>query len=808
MPCTPTKNLPLAKSVSSASPANPRKHLAQHLEEVAYLCRVFATAALGDRFSNIAFRIGLMHDLGKFHPEWQKYISEISDHLDGKRPKRPPIVEHSRAGACRSLIAHGDGVVQRISALCIAAHHGGLIDARNTDAVGRLQTDRTLIARTRESERHAEIAGFIQAHPEAFGSYEKMPPGYKPSFCMRMLFSCLVDADRLVSSVSEDASISIASLYRTEEDFSTVAQQFHQSLSKNFDTTSSHPVDEIRRELFGYAVAAASLPGNLFEMNAPSGCGKTVAGLAFAFEVAARRGLKRVIYAAPRITIAAQTAAIARSLIGGDRVIEHHSGSVAFAEVSESERDIASVSNWDGPMICTTIVQFFESLMSSHGGAARKIHRIANSVVIIDETQLIPRHLHSACIWVMNELMKNYRTVFVLATATPPQLESGAWYGGASAEFSQGKVGIVPNPDQLHYKMYALRPIEIVFPTDPKHTEQIGKIISEVCADGRSALVVSNTKRAAQNVYRYLSDEGKDVTFISSDLCSQHVLDVVERLKRRSAYDESPYYVASTSIVDTGVDIDFPVVFREIADHSDLIQSAGRANRNGRSSRPGKFRVYISGRTKTDHLSGDMSHTRSMLLTYLQRARSEVGVMAGDSTYHPNEDFVSPSVIRQYNTQHRSHQDPDEQNVARELEYFPGNYETISRRFLLVDSDTLTVYVPYKDEGRTVIAMLEAAEQHWKDAEQGLREPPKRGEYAPLFRQAQRYSSQQYRNTVEQAMIRDDGFIRHLPLLDVYVAVQYDEDVYGLSWMSDPGNDRLIKFAPVVGVDVDEIPYV
>jgi len=556
--------------------------LDNHLRSVKKIAESFAV----DIGSDWAGLSGLWHDLGKYRKRFQDYIRLQSgyerENAHIENGKRAP---HSTAGAIHStkLLPPGLG---HIIAYLIAGHHAGLPDwdggkgslkCRLTDGMDEYME--ALAENIPADILHGECPEL----PEMAQSVETI------ALWMRMLFSCLVDADFLDTELYMQPEKSAQrgdaiSLEMLQTRFSDKME----TLQKN---SRKSELNNIRNVVLNECVIAAKLKPGLFSLTVPTGGGKTLSSLAFALEHAQVHKKKRIIYAIPFTSIIEQNADVFREFVGDDAVLEHHS-SLDVAPNKENSQSRLAAENWNAPLIVTTNVQLFESLFASRTSRCRKLHNLVNSVIVLDEAQQIPRDFHAPITQIMQQLSDHFGVTWLLCTATQPVLtESKNTFGQMLLKGLSDVREIISQPKELSQK---LNRVEVTLPTkdDPKLSwEEISdKIKFEDCI-----LTIVSTRRQARTLFELLSDDGNNL-HLSAHMCAQHRTEVIgqikQRLQKRNKGDTRPLRVVSTQLIEAGVDVDFSVVYRAIAGLDSIAQSAGRCNREGKLEKPGKVFVF------------------------------------------------------------------------------------------------------------------------------------------------------------------------------------------------------------------------
>ncbi|MGB3742553.1 MAG: CRISPR-associated helicase Cas3' [Castellaniella sp.] len=523
---------------------------------------------------------GRWHDLGKFRPRFQKYIRlasgfEADAHIKGEAGKAP----HSTAGAMLAIDRFG--VVGRVLAYLIAGHHAGLDDwfgglnERFDDPRSQAELDESL----------AENPPAELLDPGAFNpAILRAVPGGKDGFALwiRMLFSALVDADFLDTERYMDPDkFARRNTWPTLEE---LAPLFDTDMSKLAAQAKPTKVNKLRADILRQCRDAATLEPGLFSLTVPTGGGKTLSGMAFALEHARRHDKRRIIHVIPYTSIIEQTANIFRDIFG-DAVIEHHSNAESSPD-QETSASRLSCENWDAPIIVTTNVQFFESLFASRTSRCRKLHNIVDSVVILDEAQLLPPEFLQPILDVLNLLTQHYGVTAVISTATQPALASREYFDAQQS--LRGLVNvreIIADPDVLYR---ALERVKVRLPTDWQQSIEWPRLAEELSACD-SVLAIVNTRKDARELWETMP---QGTLHLSALMCGAHRSQVIQDIKARLKAG-TPTRVISTQLVEAGVDVDFPKVYRALAGLDSIAQAAGRCNREGKLDGKGEIVVFI-----------------------------------------------------------------------------------------------------------------------------------------------------------------------------------------------------------------------
>lgn len=538
--------------------------LEQHLKNVAEMARGFAEPFRAGEWGYLA---GLWHDIGKYSQEFQTRLMDMNDpeaHIEAK-PGRP---DHSTAGAQHVSSTFKD--TGKLIAYAIAGHHAGLPDGKTNDSS-------CLHYRLEKKIPNYSCAPICLLQKEfplklPFPLPDHHRFSFQLSFFTRMIYSCLVDADFLdTEQFLEPEKSTWRQGYPSLEILERNLKIYMCGLSLRASTTK---VNIERKRVFDNCLDASELNPGLFSLTVPTGGGKTLSSMAFGLKHALKYNLKRIIYVIPYTSIIEQNADVFRKALGEKAVIEHHSN---FEPSEEDRWSRFAAENWDAPVVVTTNVQFFESLFSVRSSRCRKLHNIAESVVILDESQMLPVSLLKPCLEAIKELSTNYRTTIVLCTATQPPL-------GKSLEFKDGLEGIreiIPDPVTLYHSFKKVKVDSL--PT--LSNQDLGNMLLE----HGQALAVCNTRRQARETFELIGTE-KGVFHLSALMCPAHRTAVLRKIHLKLGNGDL-CRVVSTQLIEAGVDIDFPVVFRSIAGIDSIAQAAGRCNREGLL--PGKGQVYI-----------------------------------------------------------------------------------------------------------------------------------------------------------------------------------------------------------------------
>ena len=556
------------------------EQLGDHLRAVGDRAANFASAFGGGAAASAA---GLLHDIGKTSAQFQHYIRAATSAAGAEHARGG---DHSAAGARVAVERYK--LFGRLLGFGIAGHHAGLPDGDDLDR--RLDPARTVLPTHDGWERHV---GTLPALGDlAVKGWRKLEAhkGYSQAFLARMLFSCLVDADFLETErfyAAADSAAASRGGHASAADLLDRLRAYQEE--RRADPT---PLNLLRAEVLGHAVSKAALPPGLFTLTVPTGGGKTLTSLRFALEHAVRHGMCRVVYVIPYTSIIEQTAAVFRDVLGSARdVLEHHASFDWEAAGRKLTDDSAgpdglaalrrAAENWDAPVVVTTAVQFFESLYAARTSRCRKLHNLTGSVIVLDEAQTMPLGLLQPCLAALDELCLNFRASAVLCTATQPavRLQDG-FKGGLDIPATRE---LAPDPPGLYARLRRVRVERMPGPVDD------AVLADRFAVCGQMLCIVNKRAHAAELFRRVRNMEG--AAHLTTLMCPAHRRAVLARVRRR-LLDKLPVRLVSTSLIEAGVDISFPEVWRAMAGLDSVAQAAGRCNREGTMAGLGRTVVF------------------------------------------------------------------------------------------------------------------------------------------------------------------------------------------------------------------------
>lgn len=634
----------------------------EHAEQVAELAARFADVF---GYGDLGRAVGLFHDLGKVTEGFQRRIL-----FDG------PKVEHSSAGA--AVLKNTNHIFGLFLAYCVAGHHTGLPDygtAADTRDEGTLQAKLK-----RESERDPNsLLPFLGIQdpktllPNAFHTKKLggKSGGFSASFLIRMLFSCLVDADYLDTESFMLGKTADRDMGELNED---IFIRFDDHVAANF-STPIREIDQWRCRIRDNCIEKAKLPNGLLSLTVPTGGGKTLSSMAFAIQHAKEHGKRRIIYVIPYTSIIEQTAEIFRGIFDEVTVLEHHSNVQYDDQSEEMSKARLATENWAAPIIVTTNVQFFESIFANKSSRCRKLHNIANSVIIFDEAQMLPVPYLRPCLWAIAELVENYRCTAVLMSATQPALDQYFPDNLRAIEISED----IPEL----YRIFKRAQIKVI---GELSQDDLGRRLNEC----NQVLCIVNSRKQAQNLYRMLPEEEGNFhlsTLMPPILRKRYIKMIRDRLSQGLTCR-----VVSTSLIEAGVDVDFPVVYREEAGLDSHIQAAGRCNREAKRKLSDSL-VYVY-RQKDQ----DAPKTPSSL-----RLPIEVSRIISENY----DDLGSPEAIYTFFRMLYKNRGEglDIKKIIEEIEKCDRAnfaFASLAQEFKLIENETKPVFIPLDDEAKII----------------------------------------------------------------------------------------------------------
>lgn len=627
-----------------------------HLEETALLAKEFAEEF---GYGEWGYFCGLLHDIGKYSTKFQGRIMGSGEKTD-----------HATAGAQLCLrLGKEKGSYYVAPAYCIAGHHAGLPDTGTSADTG----DRGTFAgrmkkRVEDYGAYQEEISIPPLPPPVLSAAEKKDLTFSMSFLIRILYSCLVDADYLNT---EDFMKDGETSRMTGETIPFLLEKLNRHIAKWLVNDDQDTVNGRRTEILKSCIEKGKKKKGLFRLTVPTGGGKTVASLAFALNHAAEHGMKRIIYVIPYTSIIEQNAKVFSHILGEENVLEHHSG-IDYESTDELKLKQLAAENWDLPIVVTTNVQFFESLFSNKSSKCRKLHNIANSIIIFDEAQMLPNDYLRPCIASMEELIRHYESSIVLCTATQPSLQN---FFPKDMQYTE----LCPRMEE-QFRFFK----RAIF-------KNLGKITEDELLDRvrneEQALCILNTKNNVQKLYEKIKGEG--VYHLSTFMYPRHRQERLEAIRERLAAGEKCIVIA-TSLVEAGVDLDFQTVYRELAGVDSMIQAAGRCNREGKRDALGSFACYFQ-----------LEESRRV-------PGQEQQIDTAKQVIRRYEDIGSLDAVQEYFTRLYQFKGSalDKKNILEEFQKGRFAFAAVGKEFKLIEQNTKTILIPAQERAKEIAEEL------------------------------------------------------------------------------------------------------
>ena len=683
--------------------------LPEHIEGVAHHCAFFLEEAGLPELAPLGRLLAQLHDAGKAQTAFQRYIL-------GKSDQKAP---HSAAGAllatCMLYELSEELQLKKLPrtsqllAYAISGHHRGLYDYIELRKELEKEEIKKRYAKTTEALPNikSELQTWVEEHAESTESSlkelaKRVGATEQAQALIRLLFSCLVDADFLDTEAFMDEERK----GRRQEATSGYAplETLRDRLTKHMEGFSTEgKINEARRAFLNQCREhGRTCPKGYYSLFLPTGGGKTLSSMAWALETALKHEAKRIIYVIPYTSIITQTAGIFREIFGEENVLEHHSdisfsGDEFSQEAERYERTRLLAENWDAPIIVTTNVQFFESLFSHKVSRSRKVHSIANSIVVFDEVQMFPTEFLHPMLRLLEDLRWIYGTQLLFCSATLPPFDKGHSSTFKKVndfhQLSEDIQPIVPEEPEL-FNIFD----RVIYHLEEK--EYTTKELAEELAQHDSALCIVNSRRDASQLYHALLEEGKeaqDVIHLSRNMCSAHLKERIAEVRYRLKAG-IPTLVISTQLIEAGVDIDLPIVYRAMSGLDSIVQAGGRCNREGKRPAPGEVYVFslsdggkafgaiAQGQDATRFLpDNDKEHTRPSIPLELIEAYY-------DRYYASIESFDTKDIA-------------DSLYDEEEAKRWRFDFQQASKDFQLIDNVDHDLFVPYS-KGKELIEGL------------------------------------------------------------------------------------------------------
>jgi CRISPR-associated endonuclease/helicase Cas3 len=763
----------------------------EHLQEVSAECARLAKKIGAEDAGRL---IGLLHDFGKYSNAFQDYITKNTAN------KRRGEVDHATAGAqqvwqvFKDYNIHGQ-LTGQILALCLASHHGGLLDCLKPDGKPGFQkritkddaethlmeclekADKEILDKLLQLDDKGIKLFLSSFWPKLFsliGSEKesKLIRQFRLGLFTRFLFSCLIDADR-ISSADFEYPNNAQLRSNGPVHWQTAIERLE---NKQFQARNEK-VDAIRRSISAQCRTRADDKQGIYTLSVPTGGGKTFSSMRFALHHAKKHQLERIIYIIPFTSIIEQNANEVRKTIeqAGDAfpwVLEHHSN---LEPEKESEYSALVSENWDAPIIFTTMVQFLEVLFGHGTRSARRLHNLANAVLIFDEIQSLPVNcVHLFCNAVQF-LADHAKTTAVLCTATQPLLnklrcpDKGQLTFSANHELVENTIAVF---DQLKRVQ-----IKNQFRSQGWSGEEIAELALKQLAEKGNCLVIVNTKSWARKVYELCAakTDTKNVFHLSTNLCPAHRKKILAEVRQR-LHDKLPVLCISTQLIEAGVDVDFNAVIRFLAGLDSIAQAAGRCNRNGNLQQQGEVFVVNPQEEAIDQLE-EIKIGREIAQRIFSEEKENDLLQPEIMTRYFKYYFYERADIMSYplNEKQVGRDDTllnllgDNQfnNKRQDTPLLQQSFKTAGQIFKAIDAPTQAVLVPYDDKGKKIIGELCAA-YHPAEAYK-------------LLRQAQQYSVNVFPNVLRRLQAAGAIYPAHEEIEIYCLREKYYNEDFGLS---------------------------
>lgn len=751
---------------------------------------------------------GLLHDIGKYSPDFQTYIYEAVFHPDETTYKRGEI-DHSTAGGKLIFeILHQEKntpqekILAEIVGNAIISHHSNLKDYLSTErespflsrVVQKEIPNYTMIKESffEDVISYTELLAYIQ---KAVEEIKRLGTNYKTFvFVTKYIFSCLIDADRtntrdFESGNSENKTVKHSDLFHNYYDS---LMQHLDDLKKNGKQT---PINTLRERMSQECEDFASKPSDIYTLSIPTGGGKTLASFRYALRHSLEYQKQRIIYIVPYTTIIEQNANEIRSILNDDKhILEHHSNVVEETEdefdalddgyIAKKQKLKLAKDNWDSPVIFTTLVQFLNVFYAKGNRNTRRLHNLANAVIIFDEVQKVPTKCISLFNEAVNFLKRDAHSSVILCTATQPTLEN-------VPDPIQMKEEIIQNLDEV---ADAFKRVDIIDKTKKPMTNQdIADWITEDIHQLGSTLIILNTKSVVKELYMLLKDSNIPVFHLSTTMCAAHRKKCLEAIQVKLENKET-FVCVTTQLIEAGVDVSFDCVIRSVAGLDSIAQAAGRCNRHGDYQvKP----VYI-----IQHAQEKLSRLKE--IRFGKEASTPLLAMYRKKPERYHHSLLSQKAMKEYfiNFYQKNEADltffvpkiekhlffillqqrPDEVK-SYQSELF-GSYplflkaalETTAKYFNVIEDNTTSMIVPY-GEGKDIIAQLNSNQQM--------------DELSSLLKSAQQYSIQVYPQ-VFQELVNAQALVSHFDGMIYELKEGFYDEEYGLNLQGNSQLDILI----------------
>ena len=642
----------------------------EHSQNTAALSADFAISAL----KPLAYILGMLHDIGKYQNSFQKRIR-------GKNIR----VDHSTCGAIEAMTHYQTPVTRLMLALCIAGHHSGLPDTGSKQDDGS-----TLYGRINRQDQFEDYSVFRREMPELCLDENALAQFIaddcqkdmkcltdKLAFLTRFCFSCLTDADYL----DTEAFYTGTSRRTVRSDFRACLERIDRQLDGFVCKTA---LQKTRRSLQEQAFSKADRDAEIYLMNMPTGSGKTLCSMKFALMRAIRKGYRHIIYVIPYNSIIDQTVSTFETIFGEDARILRHQSTFSYDDIDAREEVRVelkyAVENWDASIIVTTAVQFFESMNGSKKRQLRKMHNVADSIIIFDEAHLMPTDFLQPCLQAVAFTARYLNSEALFLTATMPDFKA------LLTQYTLPDMQILDLiDDRRHFTAF-----------QKCRYHDAGLISKEALVVGAStasaALIVVNKRRTAREIYAMLPEDCHKY-HLSTYMIAADRLQTIREIKERLAHrDGKPILVVATSLIEAGVDLDFDTVYRELSGLDSILQAGGRCNREGKQATADVYVFELDEAEKSPD-----KDARSSLAKGIFNRFEQIDTPEAIEAYYQNWYTVNREDL----TRHAMHQFSPDFSVLQ--------FKSYGEQFQLIDSKTVSIVVPTDEVSRSWVSQLSFA---------------------------------------------------------------------------------------------------
>lgn len=663
----------------------------EHSTAVATLARFFSVPALAE----LTYAVSLYHDIGKYRQSFQYRI---------RNPQENIKAEHAVCGAKAFCDVYGQHLASLIARYCIVGHHSGIPN-------GGTKLDDAESSSVRGRMKHCDLDGVMKDMPSGVVEHELGKPvidqksleAYisedceavedaveKIAFLTRYVFSCLTDADSLdtIAATGGETNRSLTADFDRSLDL----------VKNKFSAFRAVTVLQLTRSLLQTEVFnQIGIDANIYLMNLPTGSGKTLTGLRFALERALRTGKKRIIYVIPYNSIIDQTVETFQNLLGDAAQVLRHQSSFSYQdaeELTEEQKRIAAYAseNWDARLIVTTSVQFFESLYANKRGKLRKLHNMADSVIVFDEAHMMPVDYLQPCLQAIGYITSLLNSEAIFMTATMPDF-----------------LKLIESCVSSRLKIHNITVDPSLFaPFEKCRYQPIGKLTNDELIQKASAspssLIICNNRKKARELYRFYNGKGR-IYHLSTYMTPVDRKRVIGEIRRALSYindsyadsaaipEEEKVIVVSTSLIEAGIDLDFFTVFRELAGLDSILQAGGRCNREGKRE---SGTVYVYESDDGFNPKGDLA-LRAEITKGIISEHGDIGSQVSVRDYYDRLYFMNREKIVKNAISNM---------CSGKIDEIP--FEDYARRFELIDSRTVSVVIPQDDESCELVEAVKA----------------------------------------------------------------------------------------------------